>query len=171
MNRLSFILLVVLAALTVATSTLVAQGDGTKIVFVDAQAAINAHPAGATASTLQEQARTEVNALQTDLQALVEKVNGGTQLTPEEQSRFQQLRTALTDVQQRYAEQINTTVAPALEAVNAIIATIAEESDYDVVMDSVVAGQQPQGINLIIYAKPDLNITQQVVERVRAANP
>ena len=169
MNKLSFILLFVLAAVLFAT-TLVAQEGQTSIAFVDAQAAINAHPDGAVATELQEQARTEVEALQRDLQALVDKVNGGTQLTAEEQSRFQQLRTALTSVQQRYAEQIDQTVQPALEAVNGVIATIAEENGYDVVMDSVIAGQQPRGINLVIYANPSLNITQQVVERVRALN-
>ena len=170
MTKPVFIVLFVLSAVLFASTFLVAQEGQKSIAFVDAQAAINAHPAGAAASGLQEQARGEIEALQNDLEALVNKVNGGEQLTADEQSRFQQLRTALTSVQARYTEQIDAEVAPALEAVNAVIATIAEENDYDVVLDSVVAGQQPRGINLVIYAKPDLDITPQVIERIEAEN-
>ena len=141
------------------------------VVFVDAQAAINAHPAGEAASALQEQAKAEIDTLQADLQTLLEKANSGQQLTPEEQNRFQQLRTALTSVQERYAQQISDTVQPALAAVNDIIATLAEENGYDMVLDSIVAGPEPRGINLVIFARPELDITPQVIERVRALNP
>ncbi|CAN5870353.1 hypothetical protein BH24DEI2_BH24DEI2_00850 [soil metagenome] len=137
-----------------------------KIVFVDTQAAINAHPAGQAATELQATAKTEVEALQSDLQTLLDKANSGQQLTADEQSRFQQLREALTSVQQRYAEQINTAVQPALEAVNKIIAEIAAENGYDMVLDSVVAGQQ--GTGLVVFAQETLNITPQVLERVNA---
>ncbi len=141
------------------------------IVFVDTQSAINAHPAGEEASQLQEQGSAEVEALSADLQVLVDKVNGGQQLTQEEQSRFQQLRTAIVSVQERYAQQIQEVVQPALEAVNQVIQQIAEENGYDIVLDSVVAGQEPRGINLVVYARPTLDITPQVIERVRALNP
>ena len=165
MKRFSLTVLFVLA---LVSSLAFAQDAGTvpKIVFVDAQAAINAHPAGQAATALQATAKTEVESLQTDLQALVDKANSGQQLSAEEQSRFQQLREALQAVQQRYAEQINTTVQPALEAVNQIIAEIAEANGYDIVLDSVVAG--PQGTGLVVFARESLNITPQVIERVNA---
>ena len=151
---------------SLVSSLAFAQDGVPSIVFVDAQAAINAHPAGQAATALQETAKTEVESLQTDLQALVDKANSGQQLTAEEQSRFQQLRDALVSVQQRYAEQINTTVQPALEAVNQIIEEIAEANGYDIVLDSVVAGQQ--GTGLVVFARDSLNITPQVLERVNA---
>ncbi len=164
MKRLSF--LTVSFVFSLVSSLAFAQDDVPSIVFVDAQAAINAHPAGQAATALQETAKTEVESLQTDLQALVDKANSGQQLTAEEQSRFQQLRDALVSVQQRYAEQINTTVQPALEAVNQIIEEIAEANGYDIVLDSVVAGQQ--GTGLVVFARDSLNITPQVLERVNA---
>ena len=164
MKRLSF--LTVLFVFSLVSSLTFAQDGVPNIVFVDAQAAINAHPAGQAATALQETAKTEVESLQTDLQALVDKANSGQQLTAEEQSRFQQLRDALVSVQQRYAEQINTTVQPALEAVNQIIEEIAEANGYDIVLDSVVAGQQ--GTGLVVFARDSLNITPQVLERVNA---
>jgi hypothetical protein len=39
------------------------------------------------------------------------------------------------------------------------------------VMDSVIAGQEPQGINLVVYARPELDITPLVIERIRALGP
>jgi outer membrane protein len=141
------------------------------IVFVDTQAAINAHPAGEQANQLQQQARAEIDALNQDLQALVTRLNAGQQLSPEEQTRFNQLRTAITSVQERYAAQIQQVVQPALTAVNQVIREIAEENGYDIVMDSVIAGQEPQGINLVVYARPELDITPLVIERIRALGP
>lgn len=162
MRRFSF--LTVLFVFTLVANLGFAQDAAPKIVFVDSQAAINAHPAGQAAAALQDQAKTEVGALQTDLQTLVDKANSGQQLSADEQSRFQQLRTALTEVQQRYAEQISTTVQPALDAVNKIIMEIAAENGYDIVLDSSAAKDS----SLVVFARPELNITEQVIERVNA---
>lgn len=145
-----------------------ASAQESRVVFVDTQAAINAHPAGEQANALQEQAKNEIDGLNQDLQALITKVNAGQQLSQEEQARFQQLRTAITSVQERYAQQIQEVVQPALDAVNQVIQQLAQENGYDMVIDSVVAGQEPRGINLIVYARPELDITQLVIERVRA---
>lgn len=162
----SLLLVVVLMAIFLGSSFLTAQVGETRIVFVDSQEAIRAHPAGEASRALEQQAQTEIEALQTDLQALVEKANSGAQLTPDEQTRFQTLRSTLTSVQQRYAGEIGAAVEPALLAVDEVIQAIATENDYTLVLDRNVAG--PQGINLIVYAKEGLDITPQVVERVRA---
>ena len=162
MNRLSFVLLTLFVA--VLASTAVVQQSQTRIAFVDSQAAIRAHPAGAQAKALEDQAKTEVEALQADLEAIVAKANSGQQLTADEQNRFQTLRSTIVSVQQRYAEEISGIITPALEAVDQVISEISAENDYSVILDSRVAGQE--GINLVVYAKPDLNITQQVVDRV-----
>lgn len=153
-----------------ASQSLSAQDRNSRVVFVDSQAVIAAHPAGQQAASLQEQARQEISALQADLQAIAERVNAGAQLTPEEQLRVQQLGAAVREIQQRYAQQIESIVQPALDAVNRAIAEIANENGYDIVLDSIVAGAEPMGINLVVYAREDLNITPLVIERVRA-NP
>lgn len=163
-----FSLLTALTAFALISSLGFAQDAAAapKIVFVDTQAAINAHPAGQAASAIQDQAKTEVGGLQTDLQTLLDKANSGQQLSADEQTRFQQLRTALTEVQTRYADQIGTTVQPAVEAVNKIIMEIAAENGYDVVLDKAVAGLQ--GTALVVFAREGLDITPQVIERVNA---
>jgi Skp family chaperone for outer membrane proteins len=169
MKRFLLFVSITLAVIFVASQSLVAQDPASKVVFVDAQAAIAAHPAGEQAATLQEQARQEIGALQTDLQAIAERVNAGAELTPDEQLRVQQLGAAVREVQQRYTQQIDSIVQPALEAVNAAISSIAAENGYDIVLDSVVAGAEPMGINLVVYAREDLNITPLVIERIRAS--
>ena len=164
MKRILFIAAII--GVLALSATLVAQQVANSIVFVDTQLAIAAHPSGAQAKTLEEQARTEVEALQTELQTLAEKANAGTALTADEQSRFQTLRTTILDVQQNYATQIGQTAQPALDAVDAAIQALAQENGYLIVMDSGVAGQG--GWNLVVYAAEQLNITQQVIDRVAA---
>lgn len=161
-----FLFITTIIAILALSATLVAQQVANSIVFVDTQAAIAAHPAGAQAKTIEEQARTEVEALQGELKALADKANAGTQLTADEQSRFQTLRTTILEVQQNYATQIGQTAEPALAAVDVAIKAVAEENGYLIVLDSGVAGQG--GTNLVVYAAEQLNITQQVIDRVSA---
>jgi Skp family chaperone for outer membrane proteins len=165
MNRLIIFLLVV-TGLIILSANLSAQESQTRIVFVDSQAAIRAHPAGEASKLIEDQAKTEIDALQADLQAIVEKANSGQQLTAEEQTRFQTLRSTLSSVQQRYTADIAEAVKPALAAVDQVIREVATENDYTLVLDRTVAG--PTGINLVVYAKEGLDITPQIIERVRA---
>lgn len=139
------------------------QEGQTRIAFVDSQAAIRAHPGGQASSALEAQARAEIEALQADLQVLVSKANSGQQLSTDEQNRFETLRSTIASVQNRYATEIAETVRPALEAVDEAIQAIAEANDYSLVLDRAVAG--PEGINLVVYAKSGLDITEQVIAR------
>jgi outer membrane protein len=161
-----FLFIAAIIAVLAFSATLVAQQVANSIVFVDTQLAIAAHPAGAQAKTIEEQAKVEVEALQTELKAIADKANAGTQLTADEQSRFQTLRTTIFEVQQNYATQIGQTAQPALDAVDAAIKAVASENGYLIVLDSGVAGQS--GTNLVVYAAEQLNITQQVIDRVAA---
>jgi outer membrane protein len=161
-----FLFIVAIIGVLALSATLVAQQALSGIVFVDTQAAIAAHPAGIQAKALEEQAKTEIDALQAELKTLADKANGGQALSADEQSRFQTLRTTMLEVQQNYATQIGETAKPALDAVDAAIQALAEENNYSIVIDSGVAGGGPGGVNLVVYAKPDLNITQLVIDRV-----
>lgn len=165
MKRLStHLTALLLSTLLLLSSAAFAQE--TTIVFVNAQAAINAHPAGQTASDLQAQAREEIDALGADLQALADKANSGQQLSPDEQERYQALRSSIDAVQQRYQQEISTAVQPAIEAVNQIIREVAQENGYTLVLDGTVAGER--GLGLVVYAQDGLDITDLVVERVRS---
>lgn len=164
-KRLPFFLFA-LSAVFLASSFLIAQEGSVRIAFIDSQAAIRAHPSGESSTALEEQARAEIEPLQADIAALTQKANAGEQLTPDEQSRYQTLVGTLNEVQQRYAQEIQAAVGPALEQVDIVIQEISAENDYSLVLDRTVAG--PQGINLVVFAKEGLDITDQVVERIRA---
>lgn len=164
MKRLTLIILSVGVLLGVASVDLDAQEEGTRIVFVNSQEVISAHPAGEEAARIEEQARQETDEIRSSIEELAQRAQAGQELTPEEQERYQTLVTTLQTVQQRYQTEFNAAAQPAVEAVNAAIAAVAEENGYSMVLDSVAAG--PQGTNLVVYAQPGLDITEMVIERV-----
>ena len=66
MKRLFFILTIVVSL--VFSAVLIAQEQQTKIVFVDSQAAIASHPAGAASKDLEAKAKAEIQGLQAEIQ-------------------------------------------------------------------------------------------------------
>ncbi len=140
-----------------------AQDRQTRVVFVDSQAALRAHPAGAAVEDLRAQAETEVADLAAGLTALEDKLAAGEQLTPEESERYQTLQTTIVAVQNRYRDEINAAAAPAVEAVNSAIRDLAAANGYTIVMDRVEAAN----LRLVVYADDDLDITPMVIERVQ----
>jgi outer membrane protein len=164
MKRLTLILLVVAALVGVAPFTLTAQAPEARIVFVNSQAAIAAHPAGEEAAALEAQAREELGEIRASAQALAERARAGQQLTAEEQERYQTLVATLQTVQQRYESDIAAAAGPAITAVDEAIRAVAQENGYTIVLDAAVAG--PQGTNLVVYAQEGLDITAQVIERI-----
>ena len=146
-------------------STLDAQEGGTRIVYVNSNEAIAARPESAQINELRTQAQTEISGIQSQLQALQDKVNSGQDLTTQERETGATLQQTLIATQQRWQQDIAVAAEPAVAAVQAAIEAIAQENGYDLVLDGAVAGQS--GINLVVYANDSLNITQQVIERVR----
>jgi outer membrane protein len=165
MKRLTLLLLAVAAIVGVAPFTLTAQAPESRVVFVNSQAAIAAHPAGEEAAALEAQAREELGEIRSSAQALADRARAGQQLTAEEQERYQTLVTTLQTVQQRYESDIAAAAGPAIAAVDEAISAIAKENGYSIVLDAAVAG--PQGTNLVVYAQEGLDITSLVVERIQ----
>ena len=163
MRRLT--LLGLLAAVLVALSVthLGAQSRQTKLVFVDSQAVIRAHPAGEAVEALRAQAETEISDLRNSIGAIETKLGTGQTLTPEESERYATLRSALQAVQARYVNDINAAAEPAVKATNEAIAALAKENGYTVVMDRVEAANQ----RLVVYADDDLDITQLAIDRIK----
>lgn len=166
MKRLTLILLCVVAILGVASINLTAQAPSTRIVFVNSQAAIAAHPAGEEATALEAQAREELGGIQSSIQELANRARAGEQLTAEEQERYQTLLATLQSVQQRYDAEIRTVAEPAIAAVDQAIRAVAAENGYSIVLDSDVAG--PRGTNLVVFAEEGLDVTDQVVSRIQS---
>lgn len=165
MKRLTLILgsaLILLTMVLLSSVTTTAQDQPTKIVFVDSQAAISAHPAGATSDALQEQARIEIQELRDQLTGYSDRLRAGQQLTPEENELYQVLLSTLQTAQQNWQRDIAAAAQPALEAVNSAIRDLATENGYTIVMDFAVAAES----NLVVYAQDGLDITPAVIERV-----
>lgn len=166
MKRFALLALVVLGVLALTLVRPTAQEQRSTIVFVDSQAAINAHPAGQAASDLQAQAREEIGLISADIDTLNRRVLEGQELSSAERGRLQVLIATLEAVQERYQSDIAATAQPALDRVNAVIRELAMENNYTIVLDAVVASN-----GLVVFAQDGLDITPLVLERIRQAGP
>lgn len=162
LRTLSFALLT-LAVLALAGTRLTAQEQPTRIVFIDSQRLIAAHPAGQEAARLQEQARQEIDALRADIEPIVRKAQAGLEVTPDERALYDTLVRSLEAVQQRWLDDIAAASQPALQAVDNAIRALATERGFAIVLDGRVAAES----GLVVYAQDNLDITQQVLERIR----
>lgn len=162
MRRLTLLGLLAAVLIALSASHLSAQSRQTKLVFVDSQAVIRAHPAGASVEALRAQAESEIGDLRESIGALESKLAAGQTLTPEESERYATLVSTLQAVQARYVNDINAAAEPAVKATNEAIAALAKENGYTVVMDRVEAANQ----RLVVYADDDLDITQLAIDRV-----
>lgn len=161
-RTLSFVL-ATLAVLAFAGTRLTAQEQPARVVFIDSQRLIAAHPAGQEAARLQEQAQQEINALRADIEPIVQKAQAGLEITPDERALYDTLVRSLEAVQQRWIEDIAAASQPALVAVDNAIREVATERGYTIVLDGRVAAET----GLVVYAQDNLDITQQVLERIR----
>lgn len=142
-------------------NTLNAQARPTKVVFVDSQRALRAHPLGAEVDQLIERQLEELGPLANDYNVLVAKAQAGT-LSPEEEELIQTLSVTLEATTVRFEEERNRLALPAVEAVNTAIQALSQENGYTVVMDLRVAAES----DLVVYTDQDTDITDLVVARL-----
>jgi outer membrane protein len=159
MNRIVALVLGAAVAMVLFASTLTAQPQSTRIVFVDSQALIAAHPGGQAAAALQTQAQTELDEIRGQLDAIEAKARTGQQLTNDEAERFNILLTTFDTVQARYRADIANAATPAIQAVNSAIRTVATQNEYAVVFDIGAAAEN----GLVVFAADDLDITEMVL--------
>lgn len=153
------------AVLLLVTGSLTAQDEPTRIVFVDGPRLITAHPAGQAANELQQQAQEEIRGLEEDIRATIGGAQSMQELTAEQRDRLDALQRTMQAAQERWQRDIQDAVQPALEAVNTAVREVAQENGYTLVLDGAVAGES--GMALVVYAKDGLDITEQVIERLR----
>lgn len=163
MKRLTLALIAAAALMLLASTTIGAQDQPTRLVFVDAQALIAAHPGGQAANELRAQASSEITELRNQLDALQARARAGEVLSTDEQERFNILLTTLDAVQARYQADIAAAAQPAIDAVNDAIRAVAQEREYSVVMDISAAAEN----GLVVYAADGLDITDTVLARLR----
>ncbi len=162
MKRITMLVIGVAAAMLLMSTSLTAQPDSNRLVFVDSQALIAAHPSGVAATELRAQAQTEVNEIRQQLETMQRRAQAGEQLTNEETERFNILVTTLESVQARYQADIAAAAGPAIEAVNAAIRDISVEQGYGIVFDIGAAADS----GLVVYAADGLDITDAVMTRL-----
>jgi outer membrane protein len=162
MNRLITLVLAAAAATVLLTSTLTAQPESNRLVFVDSQALIAAHPAGQEATELRSRAQAEVAEIREQLDSIQNRARAGATLTNEDTERFNILVTTLESVQARYQAEIAAAAGPAIEAVNAAIRDVATEQGYGIVFDIGAAADS----GLVVYAADGLDITDAVMLRL-----
>ena len=163
MKRLTLALIAAAALMLLASTTIGAQDQPTRLVFVDAQSLIAAHPGGQAANELRAQANAEITELRNQLDALQARARAGEALSNDEQERFNILLTTLDAVQARYQADIAAAAQPAIDAVNDAIRAVAQEREYSVVMDISAAAEN----GLVVYAADGLDITDTVLARLR----
>lgn len=162
MRRLTLLGTVAAVLVALVANNLTAQDRPSRVVYLNSQAAIHAHPAGAAIETLRAQARADIEELVAGLTELEQKAAGGQELTPDEADRYRTLQTTLMAVDERYKREIEEAAEPARLAVDQALAELSQEHDYTMVLDSIVAAD----LGLIVYADPSLDITQLVIDRV-----
>lgn len=163
MRRLTLLGLVGAVVVAFAASSLSAQSRPTKVVFIDSQAAIMAHSSYEAVAAITQQASAELNELAASISAIERRIVAGEQLSAVDAERYETLRTSLTAVDNRYRAEIDAVAAPAVAAVNEIIAELAQENGYTIVIEREVARES----RLVVYSDGDLDITQMVLDRLQ----
>jgi outer membrane protein len=152
------------AVLALGSLNLNAQAPGSQIVFVDSQAAINAHPAGKAAREVEERGRAELDEIKRDIEVIAQRARAGEQIGPAEQELYQTLLTTHDARMNHYISEAGAAAQPAVEAIDRILTALSAEFGYTLVLDQTVAA----GSGLVVYAAEGLDITQQVIDRVNS---
>jgi outer membrane protein len=162
MKRLTLVLAAALAFAVLVGANLGAQDAPTRLAFVDSQALIAAHPAGAAANDLREVAADEISEIRGRLDALQAKARSDG-LDNDEAELFNILLATLESVQTRYAADIAAAAQPAIDAVNAAIRAVAEASGVAVVFDIDAAASS----GLVVFATDGLDLTEEVAAQLQ----
>ncbi len=143
-----------------------AQEKPFKPALVNIVKLLEAHPDGQKAAALRKQANDELAPLLEQLQSLQTKSQTAEGLTAEERSQASLLVATVEQTRARYDADVKAAAAPAEEAINTAIATVAQANGYTLVIDGDLAGAN--GLSLFVYVDPIsiLDITDQVIAQM-----
>lgn len=138
-----------------------------KIGFVNTTALLANHPSGTAAADLARQRDIELTPLVEELQSLQQKATTA-ELSADERSRISILLRTVDETRKRYDEDIRSASEPAVAAINAAIAAVAQANGYTLILDGEIAGIE--GLGLVVYVDPNtvVDITDQVVAQMNA---
>lgn len=158
-----WILLIPLSIFLLASLPLAQQkAIPTRVGFLDAETVIRAHPRYSEVEKLQKQADTELKPILEKLRALEEKLASG-KATAQDREDYQVLTEAAKKLRDKWAPKIQEKLDPLIKEVDAVVARVAKEQGFAVVMNRRVAASS----NLVVYADPNTDLTQAVVEALK----
>ncbi len=134
----------------------------TRVGFLDAETVIQAHPRYGEVAELQKQADAELKPLLEKLRPLEEKIASG-KATAKDREDYQVLSEAAKRVRDKWAPKIQEKLDPLIKEVDRVVAQVARDQGFAVVMNRRVAAAS----NLVVYADPDTDLTQAVVEALK----
>jgi Skp family chaperone for outer membrane proteins len=162
--KIPLLIVAVLAVAVFASSRLSAQGQPTKIVFVNSAALLKSISEGQKVIDLGNQEASDLKDLNDKAAPLLSKLNSGQSLSDDERSQLNLLQQSYQSVKSRDDAAIQKALKPAEDKINAAIKTVAEKNHYTIILDGNVAG--PNGTNLVVYADQGLDITSQVITQL-----
>ncbi|MBF6594884.1 MAG: OmpH family outer membrane protein [Thermaceae bacterium] len=132
-----------------------------RIGYIDSDVVLQAHPDFAKVKEVQTQAQGELKPLQDQLTALEAKLQGGG-ATAKDQQDYQALRQGYQDTLKKWQAKQDVVLNPITDEINNIVAKVAQEQGFALVMDKRVAGSS----GLVVYADNGLDLTDAVVKAI-----
>ncbi len=163
MKRITYTILVAVLVAAAFSLNPTAQAPSPRIVFVNSQQLIDAHPSGAAARQLEQQGREELRGIESSLNDIIERAQSGMEITPAEQEQFQLLQMSLETTAQRWDEEVMAAAEPAVLAIDEIVKAYAAEQGFSIIMDFEVARMS----GLVVYAEEGLDVTEAVLQRLQ----
>lgn len=153
-----------------------AHAQGAKIAYINSQSILAEAPGAKEAQTKFDsdmaQYRTEVQTMQTELEGLVKQYDQQqAMLSPsakqQRQADIQTKQKAYQDrlaaIDQRAGQRQQELVQPVMDKINQVIEQIRAEGNYTIIFDVSSGG--------VVAADPGLDLTPEVIRRLRAAAP
>jgi outer membrane protein len=139
------------------------QPTATRVGFINSQAVVEAAPGYSKVASLIKQYNQEAAPFEKILQDLQPKLQSGNASATDRQDYLVATQ-ALQKIQAKWQPQINAALQPIYSLVNPIIAKVAQQEGFQVIMDYNTAR------SLVVYAAPGSDITQAVIQALKQAH-
>jgi outer membrane protein len=130
----------------------------TRIGYVDAERIVQAHRDFRRVQEVRTQAERELRPIREQLQPLEAKLRAGT-ATAREQQDYRVLAQSLQEAGRRWTERSNAVLRPITEEIDQVIARVAQQQGFAIVLDKQVAANS----GLVVYAAEELDITEAII--------
>ncbi|MCS7057455.1 MAG: OmpH family outer membrane protein [Meiothermus sp.] len=150
-----------MAAFLLLGGTLMAQNrpTPTRVGYIDAEKVVQAHKDFKKVQDIRNQAERELKPIRDQIQALEAKIRAGN-ATAKEQQDYRIAAQSLQEAGKKWTERANTALKPITEEIDRVIARIAQQQGFAIILDKKVAATS----GLVVYAAEELEITDAVIK-------